>query len=162
MDGLSKGGDSGGGGEGANAVSRAYHAYSCRVQRILDKVTPFHMARWVTCLLLLVLFMYRVVALQGFYIVAYVLGIFLLNQFILFLTPVVVDDMDMDDDDGEGLSHLPTRSDEEFRPFMRRLPEFKFWYLSPLVIIHHYYKHQLQYFHFSRLYLKNFKDLTSN
>ena len=135
MDGLSKGGDSGGGGEGANAVSRAYHAYSCRVQRILDTVTPFHMARWVTCLLLLVLFMYRVVALQGFYIVAYVLGIFLLNQFILFLTPVVVDDMDMDDDDGEGLSHLPTRSDEEFRPFMRRLPEFKFWYLSHLVII---------------------------
>lgn len=23
---------------------------------------------------------------------------------------------------------LPTRSNEEFRPFIRRLPEFKFWY----------------------------------
>lgn len=23
---------------------------------------------------------------------------------------------------------LPTKADEEFRPFIRRLPEFKFWY----------------------------------
>lgn len=23
---------------------------------------------------------------------------------------------------------LPTKQDEEFRPFIRRLPEFKFWY----------------------------------
>lgn len=29
--------------------------------------------------------------------------------------------------DGEG-PELPTRSNEEFRPFIRRLPEFKFWY----------------------------------
>jgi len=71
--------------------------------------------------------MYRVVALQGFYIIAYVLGIFLLNQFILFLTPVVVDDLEVDEDDEP---HLPTKSDEEFRPFMRRLPEFKFWYTT--------------------------------
>ncbi|KAI8869297.1 retrieval of early ER protein Rer1 [Ramicandelaber brevisporus] len=27
---------------------------------------------------------------------------------------------------GDGL--LPTRTDDEFRPFVRRLPEFKFWY----------------------------------
>jgi Rer1 family len=30
-------------------------------------------------------------------------------------------------DDPEGPA-LPTRSNEEFRPFIRRLPEFKFWY----------------------------------
>jgi Rer1 family len=24
---------------------------------------------------------------------------------------------------------LPTRSTDEFRPFVRRLPEFKFWYI---------------------------------
>ena len=122
MDGL-KGGDDGAPG----LFARPYHAYSAFVQRILDKVTPFHLYRWLACLLMLVYFMYRVVALQGFYIVAYVLGIFLLNQFILFLTPVVVEDMEDLEDDADGPSHLPTRSDEEFRPFMRRLPEFKFW-----------------------------------
>lgn len=29
--------------------------------------------------------------------------------------------------DGDG-PELPTRCNEEFRPFIRRLPEFKFWY----------------------------------
>ena len=27
-----------------------------------------------------------------------------------------------------GTSSLPTKSDEEFKPFVRRLPEFKFWH----------------------------------
>ena len=116
--------DSSGG--GANPASRLYCAYNQQVQRILDKVTPFLVARWAFNALMFLFFMYRVVSLQGFYIIAYVLGIFLLNQFILFLTPVFVDDMEMDDDEPQ----LPTKSDEEFRPFMRRLPEFKFWYTT--------------------------------
>lgn len=28
----------------------------------------------------------------------------------------------------DGTSGLPTKEEEEFRPFVRRLPEFKFWY----------------------------------
>ncbi len=51
----------------------------------------------------------------------YGLGIFLLNLLIGFLTPI---------DDGEGDPILPTNNREsgEFKPFIRRLPEFKFWY----------------------------------
>lgn len=30
------------------------------------------------------------------------------------------------DEDEDGPT-LPTKSDEEFKPFIRRLPEFKFW-----------------------------------
>lgn len=111
----------------SSALGRLYNSYSSKIQRILDKITPFHVARWVANVVLLIYFMYRVVILQGFYIIAYVLGIFLLNQFILFLTPAVADEMDFDDEDEP---HLPTKSDEEFRPFMRRLPEFKFWYTT--------------------------------
>ena len=33
----------------------------------------------------------------------------------------------LDEDDGDGLE-LPTKQNDEFRPFIRRLPEFKFWY----------------------------------
>ena len=33
----------------------------------------------------------------------------------------------LQDAGGEGPT-LPTKSDEEYRPFIRRLPEFKFWY----------------------------------
>ena len=111
---------------GSNPAARFYGAYNQQVQRILDKVTPFLIGRWAFNGLMFLYFMYRVIALQGFYIIAYVLGIFLLNQFILFLTPVFVEDMEMDDDEPS----LPTKSDEEFRPFMRRLPEFKFWYTT--------------------------------
>jgi len=110
-----------------NVFSRVYRGYSFHSQRFLDRVTPYHIVRWLVNFLLLVAFMARVIYLQGFYIIAYVLGIFLLNQFILFLTPAVVDDLEADDEDEEG-PRLPTKSDEEFRPFMRRLPEFKFWY----------------------------------
>jgi len=114
-----------------NAISRLYGRYSFHSQRILDKLTPYHAVRWAFNVFLLFVFMYRVVSLQGFYIIAYVLGIFLLNQFILFLTPVVIEDLDDDEDE----PHLPTKSDEEFRPFMRRLPEFKFWYTTYKSII---------------------------
>jgi hypothetical protein len=30
---------------------------------------------------------------------------------------------------------LPTKSDEEFKPFIRRLPEFKFWYWATRAIV---------------------------
>lgn len=114
-----------------NFLSRLYSGYSSWLQRSLDKVTPLHTFRWLINALLLIIFMVRVVTLQGFYIVAYVLGIFLLNQFILFLTPAFVDELDNDDyDDDDSGPRLPTSSNEEFRPFMRRLPEFKFWYTS--------------------------------
>lgn len=35
--------------------------------------------------------------------------------------------MDMEDGSAGG---LPTKQDEEFRPFIRRLPEFKFWHAA--------------------------------
>jgi hypothetical protein len=31
-------------------------------------------------------------------------------------------------------SGLPTKEDQEFRPFVRRLPEFKFWYSTTKAI----------------------------
>lgn len=57
---------------------------------------------------------------QGYFIVAYGLGIFLLNNFIAFLSPL--------DDPNDGPT-LPTtgKEAEEYKPFTRRLPEFKFW-----------------------------------
>jgi hypothetical protein len=85
--------------------------------------------RWLFFLFLMFIFFLRVYLVQGYFIVAYGLGIFLLNNFIAFLSPL--DDPSLDhpsraDDDGPT---LPTSAKEgkEFRPFARRLPEFKFW-----------------------------------
>jgi hypothetical protein len=55
----------------------------------------------------------------GFYIITYALGIYNLNLLLGFLTPQV-------DPELEGPT-LPSKREDEFRPFVRRLPEFKFW-----------------------------------
>ena len=67
---------------------------------------------------------------------AYSLGIYLLNLFLAFLQPKFdpsneANDNDMEDGSAGG---LPTKQDEEFRPFIRRLPEFKFWYSATRAI----------------------------
>ncbi|GAA5805917.1 retention in endoplasmic reticulum protein 1 [Helicostylum pulchrum] len=50
-------------------------------------------------------------------------------MFLAFLTPKF-DPSAQEDEENEDGPSLPTRNDEEFRPFIRRLPEFKFWYSS--------------------------------
>ena len=81
--------------------------------------------------------------------VAYALGIYLLNIFLLFLSPkfdpaMAEDESGLDNeaslfDDGND-SFLPGNSSgtpliDEFRPFVRRLPEFKFWYNAMTALI---------------------------
>jgi hypothetical protein len=102
-----------------------------RVQRIvqrnyqsfLDQTAPWLKSRWATTLALFLLFIVRVYYLSGWYIVTYALGIYMLNLLIAFLTPQIDPEMESEN------SGLPTQTDDEFKPFIRRLPEFKFWYV---------------------------------
>jgi len=89
----------------------------------MDKSTIHVVPRWIFFGVVLVLFFLRIYFVNGYFIVAYGLGIFLLNNFIAFLSP-----MEDPSEENDGLS-LPTSAKEgkEFRPFARRLPEFKFW-----------------------------------
>ena len=97
------------------------------VQYWLDKSTVHVVPRWILFAVVLALFFLRIYLIQGYFIVAYGLGIFLLNNFIAFLSPLD-DPTDVGGSRDDGLS-LPTTSKEgkEYRPFARRLPEFKFW-----------------------------------
>lgn len=106
-------------------------------QSLLDRVAPFKLYRWLGLCAVLLIFLIRMFYVEGFYIVAYVLFIFILNQFILFLQPkdraaLVAKATTAATESSEDLAQereaLPTLDDEEFRPFVRRLPEFKFWY----------------------------------
>lgn len=107
-------------------VALLFRGLAQRYQRILDFVTPYAVGRWFFCVLLIVAFLLRIFLLQGWYIVTYALGIYHLNLFIAFLTPKM--DPALADDYDDGDPGLPTRTNEEFRPFIRRLPEFHFWY----------------------------------
>lgn len=97
------------------------------LQYWLDKSTIHIVPRWILFAVLLALFFLRIYLIQGYFIVAYGLGIFLLNNFIAFLSPLD-DPSDVGGARDDGLS-LPSTSKEgkEYRPFARRLPEFKFW-----------------------------------
>ena len=69
--------------------------------------------------------------------VCYSLGIYLLNLFLAFLQPKFDPSLTQDEglEDGDtSRPTLPTKQDEEFRPFIRRLPEFKFWHSSTRAI----------------------------
>lgn len=100
-------------------------------QLLLDRLAPHKLYRWGGLCVLVFLFVLRIVLLEGFYIIAYVLFIFILNQFILFLQPkdraaLVAKAASTNTEDETPA--LPTADHDEFRPFVRRLPEFKFWY----------------------------------
>ncbi|KAF5448835.1 hypothetical protein F2P56_029335 [Juglans regia] len=94
-----------------------------RYQYLLDKSTPHTVYRWIGTLVVVLIYILRVYFVQGFYIISYGLGIYLLNLLIGFLSPLV--DPEVDVSDGP---MLPTKGSDEFKPFIRRLPEFKFWY----------------------------------
>ncbi|XP_072162160.1 protein RER1 isoform X1 [Bemisia tabaci] len=108
-----------------NIVSATFKGLGQRYQKCLDDVTPYTVGRWIGAGVLTLFFLARVFILQGWYIVTYALGIYHLNLFIAFLSPKIDPALEFEDDAGPG---LPTKANEEFRPFIRRLPEFKFWY----------------------------------
>ncbi|CAO3652504.1 unnamed protein product [Mucor fragilis] len=100
-----------------------------RWQAFVDRSTPYTTYRWISFGAIFGLFFLRIIIAQGWYIICYALGIYLLNMFLAFLTPKFDPSLEQEEEDEEGPT-LPTRNDEEFRPFIRRLPEFKFWYAS--------------------------------
>jgi hypothetical protein len=124
-------------------------------QTYLDKSTPYTAYRWIGTGTLLVIFFLRIFLEQGWYIgsshtysavslghlltvsvVAYSLGIYLLNLFLAFLQPKFDpsnEAIDNEMEDGEA-GGLPTKQGDEFKPFIRRLPEFKFWHSATRAI----------------------------
>lgn len=58
-------------------------------RQFLDRSVPHIKARWGVFAALFILFCIRIVLAGGYYLIAYGLGIFLLNNFIYFLSPKV-------------------------------------------------------------------------
>ncbi|KAL5727815.1 Protein rer1b [Ranunculus cassubicifolius] len=113
------------GGEGAATVSpvaKWRDDFSRAFQYYLDRSTH-SVQRWAGTLVAALIYVLRVYYLQGFYVISYGLGMYILNLLIGFLSPKI--DPEMETLDG---ASLPTKGSDEFMPFIRRLPEFKFWY----------------------------------
>jgi hypothetical protein len=93
-----------------------------RVQHLLDLSVPHLPLRWAAAGVLLFLYALRVWFLEGYYMITYALAIYLLNRSMDFISP-------LEDPDADSVGPLPVTNaaDDEFKPFVRKLPEFKFW-----------------------------------
>lgn len=92
-----------------------------RYQKLLDDVLPFTLYRWIFTAFLLVLYVYRV-WMEGWWIISFTLALYLLTIAVGFVSP-----MDVDQDGSE--LPLNNYTDGEFKPFVRQIPEFTFWYV---------------------------------
>jgi len=115
-------------------IPATYARLKRQYQQTLDRVTPHVLYRWVGTAVTIAVFELRIVYAQGWYIVCYAHAIYLLNLLLAFLQPKfdpsLQDDLMADElEGGEGdlPSPLPSSRDDEFRPFVRRLPEWQFW-----------------------------------
>ncbi|KZT05370.1 retrieval of early ER protein Rer1 [Laetiporus sulphureus 93-53] len=127
-------------GTGVASVSTTFSNAKRQYQQWLDRVTPFVLYRWLGTAGLLSLFMLRIMIAQGWYIDA--LAIYLLNLLLAFLQPrfdpSLQEDLLADEIEGGGedtTATLPSQRDDEFRPFVRRLPEWQFWLSSTRAMI---------------------------
>ena len=119
-----------------SGIQEKYEIYVSRIkntyQKYLDVATPHVMKRWIGTYVLFAIFMARIVFTEGWYIVCYTWAIYILNMFLQFLTPKFDPSLEQefrDESVEEGTGQMD-ENDEEFRPFIRRLPEFRFWYKS--------------------------------
>ncbi|TDL23021.1 retrieval of early ER protein Rer1 [Rickenella mellea] len=111
-----------------------YRRLKREYQRVLDRAAPHLLYRWLGTGGLLIVFMLRILLAQSWYIVCYAHAIYLLNLLLAFLQPKFDPSLEADlaaDEIEEGgsddMPSLPSQKDDEFRPFVRRLPEWNFW-----------------------------------
>lgn len=95
-------------------------------QILEDKLSPHIYQRWtVTCIAIL-LYIYRILKIQTHAVITYCVGVYLLHHFILFVTPKddsIPDPFENTEED----DYNPRNIDNDFKPYVRKLPEFQFW-----------------------------------
>lgn len=75
--------------EGEEPKVGPFESVTRKWQYILDKLSPLVLYRWILFIFVVGLYIVRVYFANGWYIVTYGLGIYLLNQLIGFLSPQV-------------------------------------------------------------------------
>mmetsp|Transcript_46261 Transcript_46261/g.110260 ORF Transcript_46261/g.110260 Transcript_46261/m.110260 type:complete len:195 (-) Transcript_46261:145-729(-) len=121
------GGDDDGGLEETSAASAFMSKLGMRYVHYKDVAAPHTGARWGATAFLFLIYCIRVYSIHGWYIVTYGLGIYVLNLGIGFLSPAA--------DPASDGTVLPTSGSDEFKPFVRKLPEFKFWHAATRAIV---------------------------
>lgn len=96
----------------------------------LDRTILYKQRRWMFFYGLLILFFLRMVIVQGYYAIAYLLGFTILQNLILYLTPQEIPTIDEEGE--EEVFDIPnsvnfTQSSDNSKPIIRKLSEFNLW-----------------------------------
>ncbi len=94
----------------------------------IDKVSVYPKERWGGLLLLLFLYVLRLWQTEGYAVITYLLGLYYLNQIMLYLSPAV-DPEELEFENNEDPYILPMRDTDEFKGFQRKIQELELWKL---------------------------------
>uniref|UniRef100_A0A803KYG8 Retrieval of early ER protein Rer1 n=1 Tax=Chenopodium quinoa TaxID=63459 RepID=A0A803KYG8_CHEQI len=97
-----------------------------KFQLYLDRSVPHLLRRWLVTIGVAMIYILRVYWFRGFHVISYGLATYVLNLLIGFFSPHV--DPGLEGLDGAPPSPAsPGRDSDEYKPFERRVPEFRFW-----------------------------------
>lgn len=93
-----------------------------RRQRFEDGIVPMRNLRWAGLAFAYLFFCLRIFSIEGFYVVTYALHLHLLYIAIFLITP-----LSDPTDDSDSVGALPNSKDQEFKPFVPKVQEYKSW-----------------------------------
>lgn len=102
-------------------------------QLMTDKLSPLPAYRWGFTGALVLLYAYRIFIIKSHAVVTYCAAVYLLHAFILFATPKdqsIPDPFEEVDEE-----YNPSNIDNDFRPYVRRLPEYSFWVFATQIVL---------------------------
>lgn len=102
-----------------NSLSSIFKYYNA----ICDKMQIYPRERWSFITILVLLYVIRLIFTKGYHALTYCIGIHILNSFIGFISPLE----DSEEVEGDIDSFLPQKNSDEFKPFQRKVREFRFW-----------------------------------
>ncbi|EAX97405.1 hypothetical protein TVAG_437830 [Trichomonas vaginalis G3] len=91
-----------------------------RFESLLYQIKPYLWQRWCAFGFMMFLFLLRVFTWHAYYYIVYIIGLYLLSCVVEFISP-------KRDPELYGEEVLPSAKDGDYKPFVRRLPEFQFW-----------------------------------
>ena len=99
-----------------------------KLESVILRIKPYLWQRWVFFAIISLSFTIRMFVTHRYYYAGYIAGLYILQAFILFLSP-------KHDPDLYGSDVLPTATDGDYKPFVRKLPEFTFWKRATLAAV---------------------------
>ena len=100
-------------------------------QKKIDRLIVYKTQRWVMLLVVLLVFLMRMIILEAFFAVAYILGFYIMQNVILYFTPSSLPSIQDEEEADEEIYEIPEKmlekSEDSSKPIIRKLGEFRLW-----------------------------------